>query len=332
MSIQIGNISLNGQVVLAPMSGVTDLAFRRCVDQCGASMVVSEMVASHELVKARPDVVRRAEGAGLQPFVLQLAGREVHWMAEGARLAEQAGADIIDINMGCPSRQVTGGLSGSALMRDLYHASKLIEATVNATSRPVTLKMRLGWDDDTLNAPELAHMAEDLGVQLITVHGRTRCQFYKGSANWHAVRQVCDRVHIPVLVNGDIVDTATARLALEQSGADGVMIGRASVGKPWLLAEVDAGLRGLAWKPPSAEEKAVIFDKLYRELIELYDEGHGVRMARKHVAGFVNNHLALEDDGDAKLLRAEICRLDNAEQVRVKMQALFALEKFGAAA
>jgi len=302
-------------------------------------MVVSEMVASHELVKARPDVLRRAEGAGLQPFVLQLAGREVHWMAEGARLAEEAGADIVDINMGCPSRQVTGGLSGSALMRDLYHASKLIEATVNATSRPVTLKMRLGWDDDMLNAPELAHMAEDLGVQLITVHGRTRCQFYKGSANWRAVRNVCDNVNIPVLVNGDIVDEATARLALQQSGADGVMIGRASVGKPWLLAEVDAGLKGNAWVPPTTQEKAVIFDRLYQDLIDLYDEGYGVRMARKHVAGFVNGHLAPDAElgasreaAEAKSLRAEICRLDDAEQVRVKMQELFTLDKLGAAA
>jgi nifR3 family TIM-barrel protein len=228
MNIQLGDMALNGRVLLAPMSGVTDLAFRKAVAKASSVSVVSEMVACEELVKARPDVLRRAEGAGLAPFILQLAGRDPQWMCEGAHLACQAGADIVDINMGCPSRQVTGGLSGSALMRDEGLAEAIIAATVEGSSKPVTLKMRLGWDDDSLNAPYLAARAEALGVQMITVHGRTRCQFYKGKADWSAVRDTVQAVTVPVIVNGDIIDGATAKAALAASGADGVMIGRAA--------------------------------------------------------------------------------------------------------
>ena len=239
MSIHIGPIKTRNRVFLAPLSGVTDEPFRTIAHAHGAGLVVSEMVASEELVRARPDMVRRARGAEkLKPFVIQLAGREAHWMTEGTKVAQDLGADIIDINMGCPARHVTNGEAGSALMRDLDHALRLIEATVGAVSVPVTLKMRLGWDDRSINAPELAQRAEAAGVKLITVHGRTRCQFYKGQADWRAVRAVRDAIAIPLVVNGDILSFEDAREALTQSGADAVMIGRGAQGQPWLPGQI----------------------------------------------------------------------------------------------
>src|SRR6201996_4477568 len=235
----IGNVAVQNRVVLAPMSGVTDAPFRRLVSHLGAGLVVSEMTASDALIEGRRNAVLRAEGAGVgHTHGVQLAGCEPQWMAEGARIAEGAGAQIVDINMGCPAKHVANKQSGSALMRDLDHALSLIEATVGAVKVPVTLKMRLGWDDRTLNAPELARRAEAAGVRMITVHGRTRCQFYKGEADWAAVRAVKDAIAVPLVVNGDITSFETAVEALEESGADAVMVGRGAQGQPWLPGQI----------------------------------------------------------------------------------------------
>lgn len=323
--MKIAAIELKNNVALAPMSGVSDLPFRRAAARAGAGLVVSEMVASEELARARPDVVRRAAGdAELFPFVIQLAGREAKWMAEGARLAEAAGADVIDINMGCPSRQVTGQLSGSALMRDLDHALTLIDATVNATAKPVTLKMRLGWDWSSLNAPELAARAQAAGVQMITVHGRTRNDFYDGEANWAAVHPVKDAVSVPLIVNGDVVDAASAREALRLSGADGVMLGRATLGRPWLAGAVAGALihGGDEKHPPLSAQRAIALDH-YNETIAHYGAPLGVRMARKHLAAYVDLAPVEMEPGKRRAVRSAICRLASPDAVISALEDFF---------
>jgi nifR3 family TIM-barrel protein len=282
--LKIGDISVGNRVLLAPMSGITDAPFRRLAAALGAGLVVSEMTASDDLVHGRPMSVLRCEAAGIGPHVVQLAGCQTHWMAEGAKVAEAGGADIIDINMGCPARHVTGGQSGSALMRDLDHALKLIEATIAAVKVPVTLKMRLGWDHHSLNAPELARRAQAAGVQMITVHGRTRCQFYKGEADWSAVRAVKDAISVPLVVNGDITSFEKAESALDMSGADAVMIGRGAQGQPWLPGQIGRRLEnGKAEAAPSLAEQLAHIRVLYDEICRHYGLRIGLKHARKHL-------------------------------------------------
>jgi nifR3 family TIM-barrel protein len=272
------------------MSGVSDRPFRELANAAGAGLVFTEMVASRELVEARVDMVRRTERSVYGSlFAVQLAGRETGWMAEGARIAQDLGADIIDINMGCPARQVTGGYSGSALMRDLDHAIALIEATLQASHVPVTLKMRLGWDEASINAPELARRAEAAGISMITVHGRTRCQFYKGSANWSAIAEVKRSLRsIPLIANGDISELADIRKCLAASFADGVMIGRGSYGRPWwpgVLANLLDPGSGI--DEPDLPLEAEWVGMHHRSILSLYGNEHGNRVARKHLGWLI---------------------------------------------
>ena len=282
--LQIGPLVLDGRAFLAPMSGVTDHGFRKIARRFGASVVVSEMVASDEFVKGDAEYTLRAEGAGITPHIVQLAGCDPHWMGEAARLAEANGADVIDINMGCPAKRVTGGYAGSALMRDLDHALALIDATVSAVHIPVTVKMRLGWDDASINAPELAKRAEDAGVALVTVHGRTRCQFYKGHANHAAIAAVKDAVSIPIVCNGDVETVERARAVRSLAKADAVMIGRAALGRPWLVGRIARGLEGADPGDPSIAIQADAVIEHYESLLSAMGEKAGLRHARKHLA------------------------------------------------
>jgi len=323
--LAIGDVCLSGRVLTAPMTGVSDLPFRRVASRLGAAYVATEMVACESFARGRPDVLRRAAvGDGLPVTVIQLVGRTAHWLAQGARLAEAAGADIIDINMGCPAKEVTGALSGSALMRDLDDAERLIAATVNAAKRPVTLKMRLGWDEATKNAPELARRAERAGVQALTVHGRTRCQFYSGAADWRAVADVKAATRLPVIVNGDIVDLASARAALAQSGADGLMIGRGSYGRPWFAAALDDALTtGNAIVDPAPAHRLAIVLEHFRDSLRFHGDVHGVKIFRKHLGWYIERAPYSASAQVRREARARLCRLSEPRAIESALSALW---------
>lgn len=320
MAIEIGNIKLDNPVILAPMSGVTDLPYRKLVKKFGAGLVVSEMVASRAMIAESHQSIRKsaimhddATGA-----CVQLAGCEPEVIADAAKMNEDMGAKIIDLNFGCPAKKVVGGYAGSALMRDIKLAEKILYKAVEAVKVPVTLKMRMGWDDNSLNAPEIAKIAEDAGIKMITVHGRTRCQFYTGNADWKFISKVKSAVKIPVIANGDIKCFDTAKMALEQSGADGIMIGRGCYGKPWLITQIANALENgqMSEEISLADKLQTVLDH-YDAMLEHYDETNGVRIARKHLGWYSSG---MRNSGE---FRATINRMNNAHEVREKIQEFY---------
>jgi nifR3 family TIM-barrel protein len=326
--LTVGDRVVESRVWLAPMTGVSDLPFRRAAARLGAAYVATEMVACAEFAKGRPDVVRRAAvGEGLPLMVVQLVGRDPAMMAAGAKIAAAAGAEIIDLNFGCPAKEVTGVQSGSALMRDLDLAESLVAAAVEAVDLPITVKMRLGWDDASRNAPEFAARAQKVGARAITVHGRTRCQFYKGQADWAAVAAVRREIDLPLIVNGDIIDLGTARAALDASGADGVMIGRGAYGRPWIAAQIDAGLEGRTLADPDMETRLSIALDHFRDALGFYGERLGLKMFRKHLASYIEAAPVPESPEVRRAARAKLCRLETPAEVEAALTRLWLTER-----
>ena len=323
--LRIGDVELGGRVLLAPMTGVTDLPCRLAASRQGACYVATEMVACAEFAHGRPDVVRRAAvGEGLPLMVVQLVGCEPGWIAEGARLAERAGADIIDLNMGCPAKEVTGNQAGSALMRDLGRALVLIRAAVDATSRPVTLKMRLGWDDASKNAPELAWRAERAGVKAVTVHGRTRNQFYDGAADWAAVASVRAATSLPVIVNGDIVDAGSTRRALALSHADAVMIGRGAYGRPWIAAALDRHVESdeELGEPDPEARLGIVLDH-FHDTLRFYGDRAGLKIFRKHLGWYIERAPWPCNADARRAAKSRLCRLEAPAEVETALTGLW---------
>jgi tRNA-dihydrouridine synthase B len=326
LASKTAEVRIDPPVLLAPLAGITDLPFRRLVASFGAGLVVSEMVASQEVVQARPLARARAElGFDQAATSVQIAGRDPYWMAEAAKYLQGQGARIIDINMGCPAKKVTNGYSGSALMKDLDHALTLIDAVVGAVSVPVTLKTRLGWDDALMNAPLLARRAEAAGVKMVTIHGRTRCQFYTGAADWAAIRAVTEAVQVPVIANGDITDAQTAARALALSGAAGIMVGRGAQGAPWRLAQIAAALFGTA--APVVPQGAALADLVighYQAMLSFYGEELGIKVARKHLGWYLQ-------EAGLTAFRGPILTADSPAQVIRALHAAFAEQQQAAA-